>query len=1154
MASPFHPSTFPTMSLGAPANLAASSNNETMPPPPAADPSSVLSAIHSCSSHDASIRRPAEEQLQQWENAYLGGHAAGYLTSLISIVDSSSSSSPASTVDDSGRLLAAILLKNGILKAFCVPIEEDVNNTTSEERVQFERMGQERSLVRSRLPALLFHETNATCALHLQLALSNIALFDFPKSWPSLLEDLVSVATSGQFGGGAVSPEHAMTIRLRAIKTLRLCLQSIRQRRVVVPKSSVKLGGGAKSGMGHPMMNMGNLGSIIGKAVNERKEMHGKACSIFAAVAEGIVNHAQGAVTGSDNGSVSDAYLAWQTGSQLAVGYIKCMTELVPMIEIGNINADPRTPAVRKLLESLAQICEAVKVYPAAALPPPLGNLSHVPITSVLQEYTMKMDKIYRATLICSMTSIRYLPQLFAPQIALLLPAVVEPILTLDSTVLQTMPVKRLMMMTSIVRAVLTCTLYDEKRKGLLSSSKKNAVLSMLMGGTAGGNNNDDATNNPNEDPGVIEAQKTVTALLAEGTIERLVESLVGKFLRLNEEELEEWEDDPEGRYETDLAEKSLLELDSPRHCGGALLSTLMNRETDRVAQTLLELTQRVYQQLPADDVNGMLSREACYRALELCHVAMVSGGQRRLNFSDWFNSELRPILQTDLAENSHVAMRAMQARAVQVVQRYSTSLKPEEFGVSFQSIARLMAAPDLVTCFCSARCINHLALLHVKGTEESAQLTSVREHSVFALGNAFALAHRSESEECLRVILMCVSALVESNGLYLEPVLQAIAEQLPGLWEKAKDSVPIHSCLLSVLNHLIMKMGASTVENSHVQTVLFPLLDYCTDISVVNRAETLLEDGLRLWLVTVVSSRVAAMGPSLTNMLPRLEAILRSGLEPHLSLKVLQYNAILLGPQVVEPLASVLRDMLVNLTSCIHAEQKDDDDTAMDSVDGSKGTDRGMTTMRNAVAALSFADGMMQMFPELGLSICSPAMAKVIAALPGKAMSQPVLEATLHSFGRMLWLNPNSLNEIFANDPNQDEKISSVVSAWITVVTSVSVLVMLSAQAQKITFIDQKGAALSLCSAACRSPIVARVAGRSIIDFTRKLLEVESKSKLDVDALVEAMTGTTRKVVGDGPLGDSAARTAEILKSDPLLTVSLREALESAEKSMTNV
>jgi hypothetical protein len=63
------------------------------------------------------------------------------------------------------------------------------------------------------------------------------------------------------------------------------------------------------------------------------------------------------------------------------------------------------------------------------------------------------------------------------------------------------------------------------------------------------------------------------------------------------------------------------------------------------------------------------------------------------------------------------------------------------------------------------------------------------------------------------------------------------------------------------------MKMGYGTVENAHVQKVLFPLLDYCTDISVVNRAETLLEDGLRLWLVTLVSSRLETMGPSLNNV-----------------------------------------------------------------------------------------------------------------------------------------------------------------------------------------------------------------------------------------------------------------------------------------------
>ena len=63
------------------------------------------------------------------------------------------------------------------------------------------------------------------------------------------------------------------------------------------------------------------------------------------------------------------------------------------------------------------------------------------------------------------------------------------------------------------------------------------------------------------------------------------------------------------------------------------------------------------------------------------------------------------------------------------------------------------------------------------------------------------------------------------------------------------------------------MKMGHATVENYHVQKVLFPLLDYCTDISVPIRADNLLEDGLRLWLVTLVSSRLATMGPALSKV-----------------------------------------------------------------------------------------------------------------------------------------------------------------------------------------------------------------------------------------------------------------------------------------------
>ena len=271
----------------------------------------------------------------------------------------------------------------------------------------------------------------------------------------------------------------------------------------------------------------------------------------------------------------------------------------------------------------------------------------------------------------------------------------------------------------------------------------------------------------------------------------------------------------------------------------------------------------------------------------------------------------------------------------------------------------------------------------------------------------------------------------------------------------------------------------------------------------------------------------------SLSKMLPRLEAILRSGLEPHLTLKVLQFNAILLGPEVVAPLSPILRDLLEKLTGCIYSDGDSED--AMDGDESSKGTDRGVTTIRNAIASFEFSEAILQLFPEMGVSICAPAIYKAVAAISGKkSMAAPVVESIFACLSRMLWANPNSFDEIFANDLNQDEKTSFVVNQFMATVSSVSLVVLLSAQAQKIAFINQKRASLALCAAVCRSSRVARLAGRDVLDFTRKLIEVESVSKgLDLDTLVDTACGSTRKVVGDGPLGDAAARTTEILKSE---------------------
>ena len=304
-----------------------SSASAQLPPPPA-DVPSVLAAIRSCSSHDASVRRPAEEQLQQWGNSYSSGMpqhaAAGYLTSLVAIIDSSNTttgnSADAATTENIG-LMSAILLKNGIPKAFGAPLPESANEGAQAADAEgLNRLRQERGHVRARLPALLFSDGNATRALHLQLALANVALFDFPDAWPTLLEDLAGVASGMQRPSGGADE---LTARIRAVKTLRLCLQSIRQRKLVVPKGGVGVRSRGNGGGNNPMtmLNMRNLGDIIGKAVHERRAVHDRACSIFGSLAEGIVGHAQAAVSGVGDGMVSDS--VWSARCTLTVGYVK---------------------------------------------------------------------------------------------------------------------------------------------------------------------------------------------------------------------------------------------------------------------------------------------------------------------------------------------------------------------------------------------------------------------------------------------------------------------------------------------------------------------------------------------------------------------------------------------------------------------------------------------------------------------------------------------------------------------------------------------------------------------------------------------------------------------------------------------------------------
>jgi hypothetical protein len=374
---------FPTMSLGPPANLTSSEHQASTSAsasassaassqfnnlPPANNVTSVLTAIRNSTSPNETTRRPSEQLLQSWGDYYtVTSSSNGYLGSLLHIINggvapNNTAAAAAAVVDgsiveDSSKLMAAILLKNNVPKLFSISTDDSNNtNNSNNTTAVTEAVNNEKMFIRQSLFQLLFqaasHSLNPTLVLHLQLAISNIALFDFPLGWSTLLDDLMSVvSTTDIIAAGGVSTAGGGMIRVRAIKTLRMCLSSIRHRKLIVKDRTTRnnnkrggLGGGSRP---NPIMDMRNLEAMIGKAVHERKEVHMKACAIFDGLAEGIVRHAQLAMTGgSSSVGNGDAHTSWQIECMLATSHIKCMTELFPMLEIEQVHTDPRVPAV----------------------------------------------------------------------------------------------------------------------------------------------------------------------------------------------------------------------------------------------------------------------------------------------------------------------------------------------------------------------------------------------------------------------------------------------------------------------------------------------------------------------------------------------------------------------------------------------------------------------------------------------------------------------------------------------------------------------------------------------------------------------------------------------------------------------------------------
>jgi len=389
-------------------------------------------------------------------------------------------------------------------------------------------------------------------------------------------------------------------------------------------------------------------------------------------------------------------------------------------------------------------------------------------------------------------------------------------------------------------------------------------------------------------------AAAALDALAAGPGIGPTLAALVEGCIALTPAEAAAWAADPEG-YAAGADAEASPDADAPRPCALALVSCLIDRGGGPAAQALLDLAGSL-QGAPPGDSRATLLREATYRALGECL------GQpdlaERLDFGAWWGSELRGLLvggggapppgldNTSTSDAASLfAHRALVARAAWLAGVGAARLPaaPGEgggaWGDALRGLVSLLPSADLVVSLAAATAL-HAALtdaieeaaaaaggggggpLRTSEEEEDAAAAEVDARAAAAAAAAVpavtglltSILPRIGDDELAARLLGATAALFELCGRGASPALAPLAAALPAVWARAAagaagrpgGAARLHACLLSVLTHVLRRLGPAAAADPALCSVLWPALDAALD-PAHPEADALAEDGLRL-------------------------------------------------------------------------------------------------------------------------------------------------------------------------------------------------------------------------------------------------------------------------------------------------------------------
>ncbi|XP_065837165.1 importin-11-like [Oscarella lobularis] len=470
--------------------------------------------------------------------------------------------------------------------------------------------------------------------------------------------------------------------------------------------------------------------------------------------------------------------------------------------------------------------------------------------------------------------------------------------------------------------------------------------------------------------PLVIQAFQVKLAYFNYSSLVDLCHRLVTRYLPLTQEELDDWDCNPEDFAIQETGEAWKYSL---RPCVEALFVSLFSEFRLSLCSTLVDMIKQVEGEISPTDSQAVLIKEAVYNAAGLVCYDLSED----FDYNELFSNHLI----RDLGNRNP---------SLKIVRRRIIWLMGQWVGVNMSIDLRPMLYKALVTCLdpnedLVTRLTATMSLQDAVDEYEfrTEQFLPFLESTSALL---FQLLHEVEECETKMHVLRSFSLLIERVGPEIRPYSDALIHYLPELWEKSADHNLLRTNIVCTLRYLVQALGVTSVQ---LYPLVLPIIQYGTDLDQPAHVY-LLDDALDLWHVLLLFS--PRLTPEILHLFGRMSLLLELGSERlRVCLRIIT-SYVLLGPSdFVQTYFDILLPHFVSLLRNVKDE--------------------------GIVVLMQITDDLVCSLPDVVPSLFKPLLKNVLANLFGDVSrtSSATITNYLCLVGRLLLQNVTVFSELIS-------------------------------------------------------------------------------------------------------------------------------------------